>query len=83
MSWKVNIFMVGFKLKHFFSFYSIINKKIPLISVIMQTQAKCLICFTKTNTKFNAKPKLPLIPKVGSLRTTKSYFSVCQYEMMN
>ena len=83
MSWKVNIFIVSFKLKDFFSFYSIINKQITVISIIIQTQAKCLVCFTKINTKFNTKPKLPSIPKVGSSPTTKNYSSDCQQEMMN
>ena len=79
MSWKVNIFIVSFKPKAFFSFYSIINKQITVISIIIQTQAKCLACFTKINTKF----KLPSIPKVGSSPTTKNYSSDCQQEMMN
>ena len=47
LSWKVNIFIVSFKLKDFFS----INKQITIISIIMQTQTKFCVCFTKINTK--------------------------------
>ena len=44
LSWKVNIFIVSFKFQDFFS----INKQIAIISIMMQTQAKFCICFSKT-----------------------------------
>ena len=47
LSWKVNIFIVVFQREDFLS----ISKQITIISIIMQTQAKFCVCFTKINTK--------------------------------
>ena len=47
MSWKVKSFIVSFKFKDFFS----INKQINIISIIMRTQKKFYICFSKINIK--------------------------------
>ena len=58
LSSKVNIFIIGFKLKDFFS----INKQITIITIVMQTQAKYSPCFNEVNTNFfSGEPKLPLI----------------------
>ena len=43
----VNVFIVGFKSKDFFS----INKQITIISIIVQTQANFCVCFSKINTR--------------------------------
>ena len=45
--WKVHSFIIGFKLKYFCS----VNKQIAIITIIMQTQAKLPVCFTRINNK--------------------------------
>ena len=47
LSWKVNISTTGFKLIYFLS----INKEIIIMNMVMKTQAKFCLCFTKINTK--------------------------------
>ena len=72
MSWKVNNFAVGFKLKGFF----FMNTQITIISITMQTQTQICFCFTKTKLILNflfGEPKLPLILNKTS-PSTKTLF---------
>ena len=48
LGWKVNIFIVGFKLENFIS----INKQVFIISITFQSQEKFWFCFPKRNTTF-------------------------------
>ena len=49
--------------------------QVAIISIIIETQAEFCVCFPKINSKLcSGKPKLPLIPKVGSSTNTKKLF---------
>ena len=72
MSWKVKIFIVGFKFKYFFS----INKQITM-SILMQTQKKFAFALVKLILNFfSGDPKLPLILKVGASPNIKFFFAI-------
>ena len=80
LSWKVNISFTCFKLTDFIS----VNKQITIIVIVMQTQAKFCLCFTKINSKIflrciNTVINIISIPSP----TLKNYSSKYRYEMMN
>ena len=69
---------MSFKFKDSFS----ISKQTTIITIIMSTQTKFCVSFSKINIKlFSGYPKLPLIPKVCLV--LKNYSCDLQNEMIN
>ena len=77
LSWKVNIFIVSFKLKNLF----FINKQIIIISITLKTQTKLCLRFPKINKIFFwcTKDSIKLEPHL----ILKSCSCDCQHEMTN
>ena len=46
LNWKVDILIMNFKVINFF----LVKKERNIITIVMQTQAKFCLCFSKTNT---------------------------------
>ena len=71
MRWKVDIFVICFKLVYLFSF----NKQITIITIVTQNKAKfCLSLLKLILNFFSAAPVLPLVSSVDLSPNTKKVF---------